>query len=31
MEFKEEEALHYINMALDSNDRHANNWNRKAK
>ena len=30
MEFKEEEALHYINMALDLNDRHANNWNRKA-
>ena len=29
MEFKEEEALHYINMALDLNDRHANNWNRK--
>lgn len=30
MDFKEEEALHYINMALDLNDRHANNWNRKA-
>ena len=30
MEFKEEEALHYINLALDLNDRHANNWNRKA-
>lgn len=30
MEFKEEEALNYINMALDLNDRHANNWNRKA-
>ena len=30
MEFKEEEALHYINRALDLNDRHANNWNRKA-
>ena len=30
MEFQEEEALHYINLALDLNDRHANNWNRKA-
>ena len=30
MDFKEEEALHYINLALDLNDRHANNWNRKA-
>ena len=30
MEFKEEEALHYINMTLDLNDRHAANWNRKA-
>ena len=30
MDFKEEEALHYINMALDLNDRHANNWNIKA-
>lgn len=30
MEFKEEEALHHINLALDLNNRHANNWNRKA-
>lgn len=30
MDFKEEEALRYINMALDLDDRHANNWNRKA-
>ena len=30
MDFKDEEALHYINMALDLDDRHANNWNRKA-
>ena len=30
MDFREEEALRYINMALDLNDRHAGNWNRKA-
>ena len=30
MEFKEKEALHYINMALDLDYRHANNWNTKA-
>ena len=30
MDFREEEALHYINMALDLDDRNANNWNRKA-
>ena len=30
MDFREEEALHYINMALDLDSRHANNWNKKA-
>ena len=30
MEFKEEEALHYISVALDLNDKHADNWNVKA-
>ena len=30
MDFREEEALRYINMALDLNDSHAGNWNRKA-
>ena len=30
MDFKEEEALRYINMALDLDKNHANNWNRKA-
>lgn len=30
MDFKEEDALYYINLALDLDDRHANNWNRKA-
>ena len=30
MDFKEEEALRYIDMALDLDDGHANNWNRKA-
>ncbi len=30
MDFREEEALHYINLALDLDDRHAANWNRKA-
>lgn len=30
MDFREEEALHYINKALDLNDEHANNWDIKA-
>ena len=30
MNFKEYEALHYINLALDLDVRHSNNWNRKA-
>ncbi|WP_295603193.1 HIRAN domain-containing protein [uncultured Methanobrevibacter sp.] len=30
MDFREEEALRYINMALDLDDSHAGNWNRKA-
>ena len=30
MDFKDEEALACINRALYLNDRHANNWNRKA-
>lgn len=30
MDFKEKEALSYINMALDLDNKHANNWNRKA-
>lgn len=30
IEYRDEEALHYINLALDLNDRHAENWNRKA-
>lgn len=30
MDFKEEEALRYINMALDLDGLNANNWNRKA-
>ena len=30
MDFKEEEALCYINMALDLDKNHANNWNMKA-
>ena len=29
-DFKEEEALRYINMALDLDSKNANNWNRKA-
>ena len=29
-DFKEEEALKYINMALDLDSKSANNWNRKA-
>lgn len=29
-EHKLEEALHYIDMALDLDDRHSRNWNRKA-
>ena len=30
MDYKEEEALHYINLALDLDDGHSRNWNRKA-
>ncbi|WP_407375195.1 HIRAN domain-containing protein [Methanobrevibacter sp.] len=30
MDNRDEEALHYINMALDLNDRHADNWDVKA-
>lgn len=30
LQFEEEDALHYINLALDLNDRHSNNWNKKA-
>ena len=30
MDFREEDALYYINMALDLDDMHANNWNKKA-
>lgn len=30
MDFKEEQALHYINLALDLDKNHANNWNMKA-
>ena len=30
MDFKDEDALYYINLALDLDNRHANNWNRKA-
>lgn len=30
MEFREEEALYYINLALDLNNMDANNWNIKA-
>lgn len=30
MDYEEEEALHYINMALDLDDKHADNWNIKA-
>lgn len=30
MDFREEDALRYINMALDLDDSHAGNWNRKA-
>ena len=30
MDFKEEEALHYINLALDLDKNHANNRNKKA-
>ena len=29
MDFKDEEALHYINRALDLNDTNSNNWNIK--
>ena len=28
-DYKDEEALHYINLALDLNDRNSNNWNIK--
>ena len=30
MDFKEEDALYYIDLALDLDGRHANNWNKKA-
>ena len=30
MDFKEEEALHYIDLALDLDKSHSDNWNRKA-
>ena len=30
MDFKEEEALHYIDLALDLDKSHSNNWNIKA-
>lgn len=30
MDFKDEEALHYINKAIDLDDKHAKNWNIKA-
>lgn len=30
LEYMNEKALHYINLALDLNDRNAENWNRKA-
>lgn len=30
MDFKEKEALHYINLALDLDKNHTNNWNKKA-
>lgn len=30
MDFKEEDALHYINLALDLDKSHSNNWNIKA-
>lgn len=30
MDYQEEEALHYINLALDLDDKHSRNWNRKA-
>ena len=30
MEFKDEDALYYINLALDLDNRHSGNWNRKA-
>lgn len=29
-DFKDEDALYYINLALDLDNRHADNWNRKA-
>ena len=30
MDFKEADALHYINLALDLDKSHSNNWNIKA-
>jgi tetratricopeptide (TPR) repeat protein len=30
LQFKDEDALYYINLALDMDDMHASNWNRKA-
>lgn len=30
MDFKDEDALYYINLALDLDDKHSNNWNKKA-
>ena len=30
MHFKDEDALYYINLALDLDDKHSNNWNKKA-
>ena len=30
MDYKDEDALHYINLALDLDDKHSNNWNIKA-
>ena len=30
MDFQDEDALYYINLALDLDDRNSRNWNRKA-
>lgn len=30
LDFKDEDALYYINLALDLDNRHSGNWNRKA-
>ena len=30
MDFKDEDALYYINLALDLDNRHSGNWNKKA-